>query len=148
MSLRLVLAASALIAFAAPAFAQDAPPPPTAAEAEADAAFEARAEAFGARMEAMGGEMQAAVTAAAGDRAAASTALDAIVAKYQPEADSFAAELEAFITTRMAGAPEEQRAQMTAMGPVIKAQVSGAPSQARDEALASMDAAATAAPAE
>jgi hypothetical protein len=148
MSLRIILAASAVLAFAAPAFAQDAPAAPAAATAdtEAQAAFEAKGEAFGARMEAMGGEMQAAITAAAGDQASAATALDVIVAKYQPEADTFATELEAFIASQMASAPEEQRAQMTAMGPVISAQVKGAPAQMRAQALASMTAAAPAAP--
>ncbi|NJC40780.1 hypothetical protein GGQ87_001038 [Brevundimonas alba] len=147
MSLRIILAASAVLAFAAPAFAQDAPAAPPAASAEdtaAQAAFEAKGEAFGARMEAMGGEMQAAVTAANGDQARATAALDVIVAKYQPEADTFATELEAFITSQMANAPEEQRAQMVAMGPMISAQVKGAPAQMRDQALASMTAAAAA----
>lgn len=148
MSLRLILAASAALAFASPALAQDAPAAPAAAEGpsaadtEAQAAFEAKGEAFGARMEAMSGEMQAAVTAAAGDQASAATALDAIVARYQPEADTFATELEAFIASQMASAPEEQRAQMTAMGPVISAQVKGAPAELRARALASMTAAA------
>lgn len=44
----------------------------------------------------------------------------------------------------MANVPEEQRAQMTTMAPVIAAQVKGAPDQARDEALAGMDNAAAA----
>ena len=101
MSVRIALAASVVLAFAAPAFAQDAPaaPPAATAEADAEAAFEAKGEAFGARMEEMGAEMQAAVTAAGGDQAKATPALDAIVAKYQPEADAFAVELEAFIAS-------------------------------------------------
>lgn len=150
MSLRIVLAASAVLAFAAPALAQQAPaaPPAATADADAEAAFEARGEAFGARMEEMGAEMQTAVADAAGDRVKAGAALDVIVAKYQPEADAFADELIAFISSQMANAPEEQRAQMTAMGPMISAQVKGAPGQARDQALASMDAAAAPAPTE
>jgi len=144
MSLRIVLAASAVLAFAAPAAAQQAPaaPPAATADADAEAAFEAKGEAFGARMEAMGAEMQTAVSDAAGDRGKASAALDVIVAKYQPEADAFADELIAFINSQLANAPEEQRAQMTAMAPMISAQVKGAPAQVRAEALASMDAAA------
>ena len=150
MSVRIALAASVVLAFAAPAFAQDAPaaPPAATAEADAEAAFEAKGEAFGARMEEMGAEMQAAVTAAGGDQAKATPALDAIVAKYQPEADAFAVELEAFIASQMVNVPEEQRAQMAAMGPMISAQVKGAPGQARDQALASMTAAAAPAAAE
>ena len=48
----------------------------------------------------------------------------------------------------MVNVPEEQRAQMAAMGPMISAQVKGAPGQARDQALASMTAAAAPAAAE
>lgn len=144
MSLRIILAASAALTFATPVLAQDAPAAPPAAEA----AFEAKGEAFGARMDAMGAEMRTAVTEAAGDRAKAGAALDVIAAKYQPEADAFADELIAFIDSQMANVPEEQRAQMTAMAPMISAQVKGAPAQARDEALASMDAAAAPAPTE
>lgn len=147
MSLRTVLAAAAVLAFAAPAFAGQTPatPPaaPPTAEAAAEAAFEARAEAFGARMDTMGEEMRAAAAASA-DQDAARTALDAIVARYQPEADAFADELIAFIAGRMADAPEEQRAQMTAMGPMIAAQVKGAPAQSRDGVLAAMAATAAA----
>jgi hypothetical protein len=144
MSLRLLLAASAALALAAPALAQEAPaaPPAAATGADAEAAFEARAEAFGARMEAMGAEMQTAVTDAAGDRVRAGAALDVVVARYQPEADAFADELVAFIASQMANAPEEQRVQMTMLGPVIATEVKGAPGKARDEALAAMDAAA------
>lgn len=150
MSLRLILAASAALAFAAPVLAQDAPaaPPTAEAGADAEAAFQAKGEAFGARMDAMGAEMRTAVTEAAGDRAKAGAALDAIVAKYQPEADAFAVELQAFIASQMGNVPEEQRAQVEAMAPLISARVTGAPAQARDEALASMDAPASPAAAE
>ena len=63
MSLRMILAASAVLTFAAPAIAQDAPAAPPVAEAvdPAEAALEAKGEAFGARMQAMGEDsMQAA----------------------------------------------------------------------------------------
>ena len=152
MSLRLILAASAALAFASPALAQEAPAAPPAAEAEAaaaEAAFEARAEAFGARMEAMGAEMQTAVTAAGEDQAKLSADLDVIVARYQPDADAFAEELKAFIATQMGSMPPEQQAQAAMVGPMIDAQVRGAPAQAKAEAMAAAaGAAAPAAPAE
>ena len=148
MSLRLILAASAALVLAAPALAQEAPAAPAAAPAEdaaAEAAFEARAEAFEARMEAMGGEMEAAVAAAGGDQARLSSDLDVIVARYQPDADAFAEELNAFIASRIGSMPPEAQAQMAMAGPVIDAQVRGAPAQAKAQAMAA--AAAPSAPA-
>lgn len=107
------VAAVAVLAFAAPAFAQDAAPAPApqapaAAPAEADspeeAAFEAKADAFGESMEAMSTEMQTA--AAQTDKAKATTDLDAIQARYQPQVDAFAADLLAFAGSQ--GAPQDQ----------------------------------------
>lgn len=154
MSLR-VLAAAAVLAFAAPAVAvaQQAPAAPPAApaadaSADAEAAFEAKAEAFGERIEEMRREMQAAVTAAGGDQAKADADLDAIEAKYQPEADAFAAELIAFINSQMEVMPEEQRAQAAAMGPMIEAQIKGATAQVRGEVLQAAAAPPVAAPAQ
>lgn len=139
MSFRAVLAASAVFAFAAPALAQTPPPAPAAPAAPAqsaeEAAFEAKAEAFGARMQQMGGEMQAAVTAAAGDTAKANTDLDAIAARYQPDADTFADEVAAFITAQSASAPAEQQAQMAQMIPMITAEVKGAPAKVKADVL-------------
>lgn len=150
MSLRAVLTASVVLAFAAPALAQEAPAAPAApAAAEAadpvEAAFEAEAQAFQARMEAMGAEMQAAVTAAGADSAKATADLDAIVARYQPEADAFAASFEVFFAAKLAEAPEDQRAQMTQVGPMISGQIKGAPAMVKAQLLQA--AAAPAAPA-
>ena len=149
MSFRAVLAASAVFAFAAPALAQTPPPAPAAPAAPAqsaeEAAFEAKAEAFGPRMQHMSTEMQAALTAAAGDTAKANTDLDAIAARYQPDADTFADEVGAFITAQSAAAPAEQQAQMAQMIPMITAEVKGAPAKVKADILAA--AAAPAAPA-
>lgn len=149
MSFRAVLAASAVFAFAAPALAQTPPPAPAAPAAPApsaeEAALEAKGEAFGARMEQMAGEMQAALTAAAGDTAKATADIDAIAARYQPEADAFGDEVGAFITAQSASAPAEQQAQMTQMVPVVTAQIKGVPAQVKSQVLAA--AAAPAAPA-
>ena len=147
MSCRLILAATAALVLAGPAFAQTAPAPaapapatPPAAEAPsaAEAEIEAKGEVFEARMDAMRGEMQAAVTAAAGDRAKLSTDLDAIVARYQPDADTFATELSGFIASQAPSMPEEQRAQMTQMGPMLEAQIKGAPAAMKASALESV----------
>ncbi|MGV9008082.1 translation initiation factor IF-2 [Brevundimonas sp.] len=142
MSFRAILAASAVFAFAAPAFAQTPPPAPVAPAAASpdEAAFQAKAQAFSALMEQMGTEMQAALTAAAGDSAKANTDMDAIAARYQPEADTFASEVEAFMATQATTA--EERAQMAAMGPAITAQIKGAPAMVKSQVLAAATAAA------
>ncbi len=129
MSLRTALAAAAVLALATPAFAQDAPAadPVAAAAAQAEAAFEARAEAFQQAMRAMQGEMQTALTAAGTDQVKANTDMDAIAARYQPQADAFAAELDAFITSQLPVMPPEEQAQMAQMGPMLRGQITGAP---------------------
>ena len=152
MTLRTILAASAVLAFAAPAAAQEAPAPapaaPPAAEAvdPAEAALEASGEAFNGRMQTMAGEMQAAVVAANGDTAAAGPALDAIVAQYQPEADAFANELESFFETKAATASEEEKAQLAAAAPQVVATIKGVPMMVRGQVEQAV-AAASAAPA-
>ena len=147
MSLRTALAAAAVLALATPAFAQDAPPadPAAAAAAQAEAAFEARAEAFQQAMGAMQGEMQTALTAAGADQAKANADMDAIAARYQPQADAFATELDAFMTSQLSVMPPEAQAQMAQMGPVVRAQITGAPATIKAGLL--QQAAAAAAPA-
>lgn len=138
MSLRLILVASAALAVAAPALAQTpAPAAPPAAAAEtvdpAEAALEARGEAFGARMQAMGAEMQAAVTAAAGDQAAADAALDAIVARYQPEADAFAVDLKAFFDGKAATGTEAEKTEMATAASTVVPMIQGLPAMMRGQ---------------
>lgn len=147
MSLRTALAAAAVLAFATPAFAQDAPPadPAAAAAAQAEAAFEARAEAFQQAMVTMQGEMQTALTAAGADQVKANADMDAIAARYQPQADAFATDLDAFITSQLPVMPPEEQAQMAQMGPMIRAQITGAPATIKAGLLQA--AAAAAAPA-
>ncbi len=147
MSIRMILAASAVLAFAAPAFAQEAPTadPAAAAQAETEAAFEAKGQAFQQAMVTMRGEMQAAVVAAAGDQAKANADLDAIAARYQPQADAFATELDAFITSQLPVMPPEAQAEMAQMGPMIRSQIVGAPATVKAGVI--QEAAAAAAPA-
>lgn len=147
MSLRTALAAAAVLALASPVFAQEAPAadPAAAAAAQAEAAFEARAEAFQQAMGAMQGEMQAALTAAGSDRAKANADMDAIAARYQPQADAFANELDAFITSQLPVMPPEAQAQMAQMGPMLRGQITGAPATIKAGLI--QQAAAAAAPA-
>ncbi|WP_332657593.1 translation initiation factor IF-2 [Brevundimonas sp.] len=149
MSIRMILAASAVLAFAAPALAQDAPPAPPAAPAidpAAQAAFEAKGEAFEAAVEQMTREMQAAATAAGADTARANTDLDAIAARYQPVADAFANDLEAFVASQLPAMPAEAQAQMAQMGPMLRAQITGVPAATKAGILQAQAAPAPAAP--
>ncbi|MGV8930459.1 MAG: hypothetical protein ACOH1E_11965 [Brevundimonas sp.] len=146
MTLRTALVAAAVLAFAAPAFAQDAPAadPVAAAAAEAEAAFEARAEAFQQAMEAMQGEMATAWTAAGTDQVKGNADLDAIAVRYQPRADAFASELEAFIASQIAVMPPEEQAQVAQMGPRLHSQITGAPASIKAEIIRAATAPATA----
>lgn len=130
-ALLLGLAATPVAAQTAP---RTAPSQPAAAEPDAEAALEARGEAFGERMKAMSEEMQAALAAKGGDAAAARADLDAVQARYQPEADAFAEDLAAFIRGQAAQVPDEaQRAQVLATADLVKPQIAAIPAQVRAE---------------
>ena len=146
MSLRTALAAAAVLAFATPVFAQQAPvaDPAAPAAAEAEAAFLAKADVFQQAMGTMQGEMQTALTAAGADQARANADLDEIAARYQPQADTFAAELDAFMTSQLSVMPPEAQAQMAQMGPMLRAQITSAPATIKAGLI---QAAASAAPA-
>ena len=128
MSLRTTFAAIAVLAFATPVFAQTAPSAdPVAAAAAAEAAFTARAEAFQQAMGTMQGEMQTALTAAGADRVKANADLDAIAARYQPQADAFANELDAIITSQIPVMPPVVQGLMAQMGPTLRALITDYP---------------------
>ncbi|MDP1777020.1 MAG: hypothetical protein Q8K90_00210 [Brevundimonas sp.] len=147
MSLRIALAAAAVLALATPVFSQDAPAAdPAATAAEAETAFEAKAETFQHAMMTMQGEMQTALTAAGADQARANADMDAIANRYQPQADAFAVELDAFITSQLPVMPPEGQAQMAQMGPMLRGQIMGAPATIKAGLLQA--AAAAAAPAD
>ena len=140
MILRLALTATALLALSGPVLAQQAAtaaPVAAAAAPVTEADIQAAGEAFGAKMEAMGQELGTAVAAANGDAARARANTDPIVAKYQPDADAFSAMLTGFFAAMPEG---PQKAQMTAMAPIIEAEIKGAPAKARDQALAAVPA--------
>ncbi|MBI2261466.1 MAG: translation initiation factor IF-2 [Caulobacterales bacterium] len=153
MSLRIVLAASAVLAFAAPAFAQDAPAaPPAAAEAPSAAALEleAKGEAFKARMTLMQGEIEAAITGAGSDQAKGLADVDAILARYQPDIDGLIVAFDAFIDAEAASAPDEAtKTEMQEAKTAMRTALSGLPAQVRgaaQSALAAQAAAPAAAP--
>ncbi|WP_428151406.1 translation initiation factor IF-2 [Brevundimonas sp.] len=112
--IRALVVAAALSILAPAAIAQTAPTTPAAAPAPGQAEFEATAEAFGTKMEAMQQEMQAAVADAGADAARRTTSLDAIEARYQPEAEAFATAFEAFMNQQAGAAPATERAGMMA----------------------------------
>ena len=91
--------------------------------------------AFQSRMQAMESEMRAAVTAAAGDEVKANADLDAIVARYQPEADAFAQEVAAFINAQAAMVPEAQRGAMAEAAVTATAELRAMPTKMRTQAL-------------
>ena len=154
MTLRTLLAASAVLAFAVPAAAQEAPAPaaPPAAEAKsaAEIAFEAKGEAFQARMEQMQGELEAAINAAGGDQTKGMADVDAIIARYQPGLDTFIADFEAFLDAEAANAPDDAaRAELAGAKVGVRTALGGLPAQIRAGAQAALtaQAAAPAAPA-
>lgn len=144
MSLRLVLAAAATLAFAAPAFAQEAAPAApavTAAPAQSpeEVAFEAKGMAFEAETRQMGVELQAVMEDAALDAATKKSRTNAILDRYEPKFDAFAGELESFLRAT-AALPERaaQKDEILAAAEAAPAQLRGAPAQIRasiDQAL-------------
>lgn len=113
---------------------------PASDPAAAEAAIEARAEAFEGRIRQMGEEMGAAITAAGTDRAKRTADLDAIQARYQPEADAFASELEAFVLPQLAALPADQQAGARTGFEAGMAQIRGLPAMVRAQAEQSADA--------
>jgi hypothetical protein len=139
--MRSILFAAALMA-ATPALAQEAAPtpPPASDTAAAEAAFEARAQAFEGRIRQMGEEMGAAIAAAGADRAKRTADLDAIQARYQPEMDAFATDLEAFVLPQIAAMPADQQAGARAGFDAGMTQIRGLPAMIRAQAEQSADA--------
>lgn len=134
MSLRLILAASAALAFAAPALAQEAPAAPPVAEAKsaAEIAMDAKGEAFGLRMDQMQTELAAAVTAAGTDQARGMADVDAILARYQPDIDAFMNDFDAFIDEMVAAETDEaERTKMAGAKVGVRAALGGIPAQMR-----------------
>ena len=128
MSLRIILAASAVLALAAPAFAQEAPAPAPAAAAEEPSpefmAAVARIEAVGERiedlmegLEAQAAEVRADASLSDEDKA---TRIRAMMAEHQADFDEFGAAFGDFIrlSAMAEGASAEEAAAAAAAVPV------------------------------
>ncbi|MFN3930356.1 MAG: translation initiation factor IF-2 [Brevundimonas sp.] len=143
MALRIILAASAALAFAAPALAQDAPAAPAAAAAEAPSpaaiALEAQGEAFKGRMDEMKVEIEAAIAGAGSDQAKGMADVDAILARYQPDIDGFVVAFGTFIDAEAAAATDEsERAELTGAKAGVETALSSIPAQVRAAAQAAL----------
>jgi hypothetical protein len=138
--MRSILVAVALMA-ATPTLAQEAVPAPAPASdtTAAEAAFEARAEAFEGRIRQMGEEMGAAIVAAGTDRARRAADLEAIEARYQPEMDAFASDLEGFVLPQIAALPADQQSGARAGIEAAMTQIRGLPAMIRAQAEQSAD---------
>ena len=129
------LIAVAVLAVAAPALARQNPPPAAVAEAPKTAeeiAFQARADAFKIRMMQMQSEFQAAVAGAQGDEARGLAAVDAVLARYQPDVAAFLGDFDRFIDTQVATAPDDtSRQALTAAKTAVRQSLEGMPAQMR-----------------
>ena len=130
--IRLLVLAVALTAAPA-AFAQttSAPAAQAGPQAPGQGEFEVTAQAFGARMEAMQDEMAAVITNTAADPARRDSELDAIEARYQPEADAFAVVVQTFAMGQAALLPQDRQAEMQGQIEAALPQIRGVPNQVR-----------------
>lgn len=139
MFLRMMPVALAALLLPISAPAQDPVPPPTPAAAAAvpthtpsDAEVNAAALAFRTRVEAMNAEIAAAVEASGSNRRRATSRVEAILVRNQPDIDAFAAMLEAHFAARAAAAStEEARASTIQTGAAAVARIRGMPAQVR-----------------
>ncbi|MFT4954635.1 MAG: hypothetical protein ACI8U3_001006 [Brevundimonas sp.] len=118
MLTRTLLAATAVFALAGAAQARDTaaqPAAPASAPAAMDeTAFEARAARFEQQVDQMTRELEAAGQAGGGDREVTMASVDEILARYQPEFESFARDFETFFNAQIAASDDEQaRAELT-----------------------------------
>ena len=132
MIVRSALAAAAILMAGTPAMALQAAPAAPISEAD----FEVLANAFNGRMQALQTEVQGAVTAAAGDTTKLSADVDVITARYAPEIDTFAGQVESFLDGQIAAATDEaQRQQLTAARQQAGAGLRSIPQQLKAAAL-------------
>ena len=153
MSLRLALAAVATLALASPAAAALAAPPAVqGAEALTEADLDAASDAFEARMEAMGAELETVVSANMGDAARVDAEVSAVLARYSPDIEAFATQLQTFLTQQAAAAETPQEAQaLNSAATTAAAAIRSIPGQVRAgiaEGMAEASAAAASADAE
>ncbi|WEK57816.1 MAG: hypothetical protein P0Y52_14940 [Candidatus Brevundimonas phytovorans] len=146
----LSLVATAALAFAAPVVAQQAPaansgPPiilPISPKSPAEAELEVKTEAFKIRIAPLQAELHAAVRASGGDTAKGMAAVDAVLARYRPDIESYAVELDAYFDGLIGEAPDDATRQRIAADKAkAGATLRGIPDQIRagaPQAIASM----------
>jgi hypothetical protein len=130
----LIVAFAAGLLAGSPSIAQDADLLQITPEATApsDAEINEAAEAFRARVETMNAEVRAAVEAAGPNRRRALARVETILARHQPEIDSFATQLEAWFSVRARAAPtHEAQDEVFETGAASVARVRGVPDQIR-----------------
>ncbi len=166
MSFRPALTAAAVMAMTTPAWAQDPATEPVTAPTPAPApvapgptaepklspevqALQAEAQAFETAITAMSEELAAVLAAAGDDTARARTDSDAVLAKYQPGIDAFAARVEAAATAEAATLPDPtERAAKEAEGAQAGTMLRGLGPMIRDAAMEQQANPATPAPAQ
>ena len=123
MSIRIAFAIAVLV-FATPAFAQQAPgtAPSALAATQAQTEFETRSIAFLLLLETMRGEMQAALTAAGSDQVKAEADLRTIGTRYQRRVNTFARET-GFYSARMPVQWLQMRQMFPIDGPIVDAPI-------------------------
>lgn len=117
MTIRTVLAVAAALAFSTPVMAQQAdqttaPQGPARPMSPEEAAFAAQAQAFDGRMQSMVGQIQAMLADPSTNGAQKQAALEGILAPYIPDINTFADQMQSFLTGAQARAtdPQEQAA--------------------------------------
>ncbi|WP_339932570.1 hypothetical protein [uncultured Brevundimonas sp.] len=128
------LSLAAALAFATPALAGMVPQaaPAAAAKSAEEVAFEARAEVFKARMAQMNTEFEAAVDGAGGDQTRGMAAVNAVLARYQPDIAAFLTDFDQFIDSQAAGAPDDAARQgMGAAKTAVRQSLEAMPDQMR-----------------
>lgn len=116
MSLRLILCASAVIGFAAPASAVLAAPsaPQAAAQATPEVEeldVEEASARFKQRMDALKAELETVVAANIGDSDALSRNVDATIARYKSDIDAFANVMDTYFVSQIEGADTDTEKQ-------------------------------------
>ena len=153
MLFRSALTVAVLLALTTPSWAQDPASVPAPAQTAPNApaepelspevqALQAEAQAFETAVTTMSAELATALEAAGDDEARARADSDAVIAKYQPDIDAFAAKVEAAATAEAAGlADETARSAKQAEAAQAGTMLRGLGPMIRDEVMQQMAAA-------
>lgn len=150
MRLLTPLAAAAALAFAAPAFAQSAPPaaPATQTTSPEEAAMEAKGQAFESHMNQMNTELEAILHDTSKSAATATSETNAVIDRYSADIAAFSRDVEAFLKAE-AAKPEnaDKKDELTNGAAQAQQAIASIPEQIRagvQQALAARAAAAAA----